>query len=72
VTLIYGGDNFRSPNVFKEQMNWLALTQIIKVLNMLGVFVDVLSFRETVGIIIEVRPQKPAHVFFPAVTNITK
>jgi len=48
------GDNFRSQNVFKEQMDYLALTQMIKVPNMLGVFVVVLSFQETVGIIIEV------------------
>jgi len=52
VTLNYGGDNFRSPNAFKEQLNCFAFTQIIKVLNMLGVFVIVLSFQETVGIII--------------------
>jgi len=35
-------------------MDYLALTQMIKVPNMLGVFVVVLSFQETVGIIIEV------------------
>ena len=54
MTLNYGGDNFRSPNVFKGQMNCSALTQMIKILKMLGVFVVVLSIQETVGIIIDV------------------
>jgi hypothetical protein len=44
----------RSPSVFKEQINPLAYIQMIRVQNILSVFVVVLSFQEVVGIIIQV------------------